>query len=188
MGPGLGDVGPTEHFGHFPSAVKLVLSFCMIAGRLEIFTVLVIIAVWKGFAMISRFQQQQKAKVRDEARRPAKRQGKATVDLVESLGAETMVHVALTDPPPSASGGDDLSPSWRQVLARGGRGVVRLGPHSGLAAGDVVKLAVDAARVHLFDAETDPHREPPGRRNGDPAPSRRGAPSPRTGSARTASS
>lgn len=48
-----------------------------------IFTVLVIIAVWKGFAMISRFQQQQKAKVRDEARRPAKRQGKATVDLVE---------------------------------------------------------------------------------------------------------
>ena len=43
VGPGLGAIGPTETFAHFPSAVKLTLAFCMIAGRLEIFTVLVIL-------------------------------------------------------------------------------------------------------------------------------------------------
>jgi trk system potassium uptake protein TrkH len=43
VGPGLGSVGPTDNFAHFPSAVKLVLSFCMITGRLEVFTVLVIL-------------------------------------------------------------------------------------------------------------------------------------------------
>jgi len=43
VGPGLGSVGPTDNFAHFPTAVKLVLSFCMITGRLEVFTVLVIL-------------------------------------------------------------------------------------------------------------------------------------------------
>jgi trk system potassium uptake protein TrkH len=42
VGPGLGAVGPSDNFAHFPSAVKLTLSFCMIAGRLEVFTVLVL--------------------------------------------------------------------------------------------------------------------------------------------------
>jgi trk system potassium uptake protein TrkH len=42
VGPGLGAVGPVEHFAHFPALVKLVLCFCMIAGRLEIFTLLVL--------------------------------------------------------------------------------------------------------------------------------------------------
>ena len=43
VGPGLGEVGPTDHFAHFPGLVKLVLGFCMIAGRLELFTLLVIL-------------------------------------------------------------------------------------------------------------------------------------------------
>jgi multiple sugar transport system ATP-binding protein len=131
------------------------------------------------------------ADVTTEPGTPADRVLEATVDLVESLGAETMVHVALTDPPVSKPGdgagvaladgsvsggsvsgggqrrsdaspadghgsasGEGVSPSWRQVLARRGRGVVRLSPRTGLAAGDVVKLAVDTARVHLFDADT----------------------------------
>jgi trk system potassium uptake protein TrkH len=42
VGPGLGEVGPTDNFAHLPAQAKLVLSFCMIAGRLEIFTVLVL--------------------------------------------------------------------------------------------------------------------------------------------------
>ena len=83
---------------------------------------------------------------------PADRVVEATVDLVESLGSETIVHVALAADPPASD--PDASPSWRQVLDRRGRGVVRLGPHCGLAAGDVVKLAVDTTRIHLFDAET----------------------------------
>jgi trk/ktr system potassium uptake protein len=42
VGPGLGAVGPTDNFAHLPGAVKLVLSACMIMGRLEVFTVLVL--------------------------------------------------------------------------------------------------------------------------------------------------
>lgn len=42
VGPGLGAIGPTDNFSQMPGYVKLVLSFCMIAGRLEIFTVLVL--------------------------------------------------------------------------------------------------------------------------------------------------
>jgi trk system potassium uptake protein TrkH len=42
VGPGLGVVGPTEHYGHLPALAKWALSFCMIAGRLEFYTVLVI--------------------------------------------------------------------------------------------------------------------------------------------------
>ncbi len=42
VGPGLGAIGPSCHFAHFPGYVKLVLALAMIAGRLEIFTVLVL--------------------------------------------------------------------------------------------------------------------------------------------------
>lgn len=42
IGPGIGLVGPTEHFGHLPTAGKWVLIFCMLLGRLELFTVLVL--------------------------------------------------------------------------------------------------------------------------------------------------
>ncbi|HPC84710.1 MAG TPA: TrkH family potassium uptake protein [Thermoanaerobaculaceae bacterium] len=40
VGPGIGDVGPYDNFSHFPPLVKLALSFAMLVGRLEIFTVL----------------------------------------------------------------------------------------------------------------------------------------------------
>ena len=43
VGPGLGEVGPTDTYAHFPAAVKATLTFCMLAGRLEIFTVLAIL-------------------------------------------------------------------------------------------------------------------------------------------------
>lgn len=42
VGPGLGEIGPTNNFAHFPGHVKLVLSAAMIAGRLEIFTILIV--------------------------------------------------------------------------------------------------------------------------------------------------
>jgi trk system potassium uptake protein TrkH len=49
IGPGLGLVGPTEHYGHLPALAKWVLSGCMLAGRLEFYTVLVIFspAFWR---------------------------------------------------------------------------------------------------------------------------------------------
>jgi trk system potassium uptake protein TrkH len=37
VGPGLADVGPSQNFSVVPGSGKLLLSFCMIAGRLEIF-------------------------------------------------------------------------------------------------------------------------------------------------------
>jgi trk system potassium uptake protein TrkH len=42
IGPGFGKVGPTENYAFFTNFIKWVLSFAMIAGRLEIYTFLVI--------------------------------------------------------------------------------------------------------------------------------------------------
>lgn len=42
VGPGFGQVGPTETFAGLPSYAKLTLGLTMIAGRLELFTVLVL--------------------------------------------------------------------------------------------------------------------------------------------------
>lgn len=49
VGPGLGEIGPYDHFAHFPSGVKLGFIFCMLAGRLELFTLLVLFsaAYWR---------------------------------------------------------------------------------------------------------------------------------------------
>lgn len=42
VGPGLGSVGPTETYTHVPAVGKIVLAVCMLVGRLEVFTVLVL--------------------------------------------------------------------------------------------------------------------------------------------------
>ncbi|HUU38446.1 MAG TPA: TrkH family potassium uptake protein [Candidatus Desulfaltia sp.] len=42
VGPGLGIVGPAAHYFHVPMLGKWILAFCMLAGRLEIYTVLVL--------------------------------------------------------------------------------------------------------------------------------------------------
>ncbi|HWQ52747.1 MAG TPA: potassium transporter TrkG [Bryobacteraceae bacterium] len=49
VGPGLAAVGPAAHYGHLPAAAKWVLIFCMFAGRLEFYTVLVLCtpAFWR---------------------------------------------------------------------------------------------------------------------------------------------
>ncbi len=43
LGPGLGQVGPALNFAAMPDAAKWVLSFAMLLGRLEIFTLLVVL-------------------------------------------------------------------------------------------------------------------------------------------------
>ncbi len=49
IGPGLGAVGPVENYGSLPDLAKWVLGACMIAGRLEFYTVIVILtpAFWR---------------------------------------------------------------------------------------------------------------------------------------------
>ncbi len=42
IGPGLGDVGPTDNFGTIPTLGIWVLSLCMIMGRLEVFSLLIL--------------------------------------------------------------------------------------------------------------------------------------------------
>lgn len=42
IGPGFNGVGPTMNYGFFQAPIKLLLSFVMIAGRLEIFTLLML--------------------------------------------------------------------------------------------------------------------------------------------------
>ena len=49
VGPGLAQVGPVENFGHFSNLSKLVFIFDMLAGRLELFPMLILCSpgVWK---------------------------------------------------------------------------------------------------------------------------------------------
>ncbi len=42
IGPGFGSVGPAENFAHIPVFGKWILILCMVLGRLEIYTVLVL--------------------------------------------------------------------------------------------------------------------------------------------------
>jgi|APSaa5957512622_1039677.scaffolds.fasta_scaffold15077_2 trk system potassium uptake protein TrkH len=42
MGPGLGNIGPMDNWGHFPVLAKWLASFVMLLGRLEIFTIMVL--------------------------------------------------------------------------------------------------------------------------------------------------
>ena len=51
VGPGLGDViGPAGNFSSLPSSAKWLLSIAMLLGRLELFTVLILLtpAFWRG--------------------------------------------------------------------------------------------------------------------------------------------
>ena len=42
IGPGLGNVGPVDHYAAIPTLGKWVLILCMLLGRLEIFTVIIL--------------------------------------------------------------------------------------------------------------------------------------------------
>ncbi len=42
VGPGLASIGPSSNWGHLTDLAKWLTSFCMLLGRLEIFTVVVL--------------------------------------------------------------------------------------------------------------------------------------------------
>ncbi|MCP3875976.1 MAG: TrkH family potassium uptake protein [Desulfobacteraceae bacterium] len=42
IGPGFGTVGPTENFSHLPVLGKWLLAWCMLLGRLEIYTIIIL--------------------------------------------------------------------------------------------------------------------------------------------------
>ena len=49
IGPGFGSVGPSENFAHIPVMGKWLLAWCMLLGRLEIYTVIILFVpeFWK---------------------------------------------------------------------------------------------------------------------------------------------
>ena len=49
IGPGLGSVGPIDNYTRVPTLGKFILCFCMLLGRLELYTVLVLFApeLWR---------------------------------------------------------------------------------------------------------------------------------------------
>ena len=49
IGPGLGVIGPMNNWTNFPDLTKMIVSFCMLLGRLEIFTVMILFSktYWK---------------------------------------------------------------------------------------------------------------------------------------------
>jgi trk system potassium uptake protein TrkH len=49
IGPGVGTVGPASNFAHLPEVGKILLSFLMLIGRLEIYTVIILFtkSFWK---------------------------------------------------------------------------------------------------------------------------------------------
>ena len=50
IGPGFADVGPTQNFGFFSPLAKIILTFNMLAGRLELFPMLLLFnpATWRN--------------------------------------------------------------------------------------------------------------------------------------------
>ncbi len=80
IGPGLGEVGPMGTFAGFSDFSKVVLSFAMLAGRLELFPMLVLLfypSVWKNALSITK-DQRKAAKIRREKRK--EEQAKAKED------------------------------------------------------------------------------------------------------------
>jgi trk system potassium uptake protein TrkH len=43
VGPALGAAGPGSNFADFPAYAKYGLCFCMLAGRLDVFTILILL-------------------------------------------------------------------------------------------------------------------------------------------------
>jgi trk system potassium uptake protein TrkH len=43
IGPGLGDVGATVNYGWVPAPAKVILLLCMLMGRLEVYSVIVVL-------------------------------------------------------------------------------------------------------------------------------------------------
>ncbi len=50
IGPGLAGVGPAQNYAFLPDLSKVVLTLCMVAGRLELYTIAVLFvpAFWSN--------------------------------------------------------------------------------------------------------------------------------------------
>ena len=86
---------------------------------------------------------------------PADQRLPGTVDLVEELGSDMMIHMRVDARPVLT---DDIRDTSDEPLgpaeARTSSDItVRFGPRSGVRVGDAIDLCVDVDRLHLFDAD-----------------------------------
>lgn len=44
IGPGFGTIGPVSNFAHLPDISKLILSLMMLLGRLELYTIIILLS------------------------------------------------------------------------------------------------------------------------------------------------
>jgi multiple sugar transport system ATP-binding protein len=93
---------------------------------------------------------------------PADRRLAVTVDLVESLGSEVVVHFTLDAPPPTLDDARELATDVGiealESVERGAQGgtsnvVAQLSPRTGARVKESLELVVDTARLHFFDAD-----------------------------------
>jgi multiple sugar transport system ATP-binding protein len=93
---------------------------------------------------------------------PAGHRLRSTVELVEALGSDLLVHFAVDAPPAAtedvrelASDIDPVASPNTGVIGDAGRArvIARLSPRSRAMAGDTVELVVDTHRLHFFDPD-----------------------------------
>ncbi len=90
---------------------------------------------------------------------PADRRLRTRVQLTEALGSSLVVHFNIEAPRVESEDlreltTEDLEASLRALEDSGTVGIASLGPRSQVRGGDLIELAVDTERLHLFDLET----------------------------------
>ena len=81
----------------------------------------------------------------------------ATVDLVEALGSELLVHFSIDARWVQAEGvrpGDEEPTGAPGLLSSGGEGIARVDPRAPIHAGTRVRFALQPTRLHFFDARS----------------------------------
>jgi multiple sugar transport system ATP-binding protein len=93
---------------------------------------------------------------------PADRRLTVTVDLLESLGSEVVVHFTLDAPPPTLDDARELATDVGiealESVERGAKGgtsnvVAQVSPRTGARVKETLELVVDTTRLHFFDAD-----------------------------------
>jgi multiple sugar transport system ATP-binding protein len=92
---------------------------------------------------------------------PADHRLRVTVELVEQLGSDVLVH-AVTDA--VAASGEQVTEAVEQAHATtldGAPLIARCNPRSRRKLGSMIELTVDTRRIHLFDCGTGERLRPP---------------------------
>jgi multiple sugar transport system ATP-binding protein len=93
---------------------------------------------------------------------PPERRIKATVDLIEALGSDVVIHFRIAAPPALTEDAKELASDVGQEAlekvtqeAAGGEStiVARLNPRTRANKGEEIELVVDTSRLHFFDPE-----------------------------------